>query len=886
MKRYNFDAEKIEELERKAINTSYHYSREEQLEHGDEESQVILALHYIEDNEISLAKEYLESAADKGNSLANYYLAYFWFTDKFGHYHQMHTYENGMKYLEIAANGDDFCEDAAIILGFFYEIGNCVDVSLEKARSYYLKGLSKNPSGKNASIFNEKNADNLKKMAEQYENTNDLLEQNYIKASICYYRAAKLGDIEAAYKYALFYAGFKGITRSYDILFDKLKNISDRYAAACFDIGIMYLNFKNDSVAAFKHFKKACLMDRTNKLYLFMLGYCFSNGIGVTPNINIAEKINLSNSGFDTSSESLFKAGKKQIEERSNYIRGFLLVNIASTHGDVEVKEFLLRLYVKGEGILEDSRIEFALLKELCYNKPRLLPSLAVFFLNQRQFEKAYKYFEEAIYSGSQDAINVAAMGVVAMLNKGNLLLENTNDLVVEECVKFLINHNGKDANIATEYQFALRLAYGYFNGQCIKIDLAKQLLEEMSQAFNEHGHQNIALAERELALLDLFGYGVDSDYYTALEKLDKAIKHGDVVSFCLKELLKSSPCDFDFGRDSSSIDEEEVERAIRYFARVLFVINDDSIFLQNCNEESRRLFRNAIDEIVKKLNNLLRTLKYSVDKDSSDLLFICDNNKDKYDFIKEELNNKLKYEIRDKSVYISDNTAVFIGETQDGQKAIYKFIKKQHGDNEDYSNEVRVMQELGEDPGIIKLLNVGLFENFDILLLEYAEHVDSFRDEEDAIHFAINVCSTLKHMSAKGFIHRDIKPQNLYKRYENNIPVYMIGDFGISKKITDETVKYDGYSTPRYEAPEGQISIKSDLYSLGRCLYEELNSGVCSDDYQKRKPDYCSEELFDIILGLTEDEVDKRLDVDTALKKLISLYSSKYGSEYDFLRI
>lgn len=885
MKRYNFDAEKIEELERKAINTSYHYSREEQLEHGDEEAQVFLALHYIENNEISLAKEYLESAADKGNSLAAYYYAYFWLTEQFGRYLHVNSMEIGMKYLVQAAGDNDFCEDAAIVLGFFYETGNCVDANLGKARFYYSKVLSKNPSGKNASIFSERNVANLKEMAARFENSEDLLEQNYIKASICYYRAAKLGDVEAAYKYALFYAGFKGIAKSYDILFDKLKNISDKSADACFDLGIMYLNFKNDSKAAFKYFQKACLMDRSNKLYLFMLGY-FSNGIGVTPDINIAEEIHLNNSGFDTSPESLRKTGKRLIDEKTNCIRGFLLINIASELGDLEAKKILWHLYSKGRGIFEDKKTAFKLLQELSRIDPFCMMQLGAFLKIEKQYKKSYETFEEVLHKGDIIIANSTAAFILDLIENDNILLENVDDYVVAKCVDCLTKRNDGVRYLATEYQLAIRLAYGYFKGQYLNIEQAKQHLERISQAYEKYGPQNISLAERELALLDLFGYGVDSDYYTALEKLDKAIKHGDEVSYCLKELLKSSPCDFDFGRDSSSIDEEEVERAIRYFARVIFVINDDSIFLQNCNEESRRLFRNAIDEIVKKLNNLLRTLKYSVDKDSSDLLFICDNNKDKYDFIKEELNNKLKYEIRDKSVYFSDNTAVFIGETQDGQKAIYKFIKKQHRDNEVYSNEVRVMQELGENPGIIKLLNVGLFENFDILLLEYAEHVDSFRDEADAIHFAINVCSTLKYMSAKGFIHRDIKPQNLYKRYENNIPVYMLGDFGISKKVTDETVKYDGYSTPRYEAPEGQISIKSDLYSLGCCLYEELNSGICFDNFRKIPPDYCSEELFDIILGLTEDEVDKRLDVDTALKKLISLYSSKYGSEYDFLRI
>jgi serine/threonine protein kinase len=95
----------------------------------------------------------------------------------------------------------------------------------------------------------------------------------------------------------------------------------------------------------------------------------------------------------------------------------------------------------------------------------------------------------------------------------------------------------------------------------------------------------------------------------------------------------------------------------------------------------------------------------------------------------------------------------------------------------------------------------------------------------------ALQICAGLAVAHQQGFIHRDLKPDNVYLINEGGREHVKILDFGISKAITDEAhdTTQTGVllGTPEYMSPEQAqdqpLDARSDLYALGVILYRML---------------------------------------------------------------
>lgn len=96
---------------------------------------------------------------------------------------------------------------------------------------------------------------------------------------------------------------------------------------------------------------------------------------------------------------------------------------------------------------------------------------------------------------------------------------------------------------------------------------------------------------------------------------------------------------------------------------------------------------------------------------------------------------------------------------------------------------------------------------------------------ESSIIKFSLDMSSALTTCEARGILHRDIKPQNIFVSADGT---YKLGDFGIARTLEDNGSLTAGIGTYNYMAPEvynkQHYDHRADIYSLGIVLYWLLN--------------------------------------------------------------
>jgi len=176
------------------------------------------------------------------------------------------------------------------------------------------------------------------------------------------------------------------------------------------------------------------------------------------------------------------------------------------------------------------------------------------------------------------------------------------------------------------------------------------------------------------------------------------------------------------------------------------------------------------------------------------------------------------------------------------------KVLKKQGDTSADvaarFEREARAMSALAH-PNTVRVYDFGSTEHgllfLAMELLEGQLATDRLGGSEelpasDAIVWTQQVLRSIGEAHAKGIVHRDIKPDNIFlARVEGETdPMVKVLDFGIAKAVggdhkLDQFETLDGtvFGTPRYMSPEQAqgkpIDHRSDLYAVGIVLYELL---------------------------------------------------------------
>lgn len=136
--------------------------------------------------------------------------------------------------------------------------------------------------------------------------------------------------------------------------------------------------------------------------------------------------------------------------------------------------------------------------------------------------------------------------------------------------------------------------------------------------------------------------------------------------------------------------------------------------------------------------------------------------------------------------------------------------------------------------PNIVGVYDVGMQDGTHFIVMEHVKGTTLRELLEErtrlaplrAIHLTVQVCSALASAHAHGIVHRDIKPSNIMVDEHDRVKVM---DFGLAfgAAWVHITKPSDVLGTAKYISPEharrDAVDARSDLYSLGVCLYELL---------------------------------------------------------------
>lgn len=153
----------------------------------------------------------------------------------------------------------------------------------------------------------------------------------------------------------------------------------------------------------------------------------------------------------------------------------------------------------------------------------------------------------------------------------------------------------------------------------------------------------------------------------------------------------------------------------------------------------------------------------------------------------------------------------VFLGESlRTKKKVAIKLECKSQGLNF-LQREAQIYRYLGDHPGIIKVKNYGSNDEFNYIVLPLLGKPlsDTCLSNETITNVAVKIIDVIKFVHSKGFIHRDLKPDNFLFADDNCDSIYLI-DFGLAKKYIDNESKH--------------IPLKTGKSIVGSINYSSIN--------------------------------------------------------------
>ncbi|MFA4831571.1 MAG: protein kinase [Patescibacteria group bacterium] len=225
--------------------------------------------------------------------------------------------------------------------------------------------------------------------------------------------------------------------------------------------------------------------------------------------------------------------------------------------------------------------------------------------------------------------------------------------------------------------------------------------------------------------------------------------------------------------------------------------------------------------------------------------------------------------------------------------------------------NEKDALINAGKNPWVVDVLDVVKLEDgreaivmpkikdLDLRFVKNRMGVER-HNERFVADVAAQVCFGLASLHEQGLVHRDIKPENILVHIMSNdrTPYVMIGDLGLVGKLAESplakdvlfdfsaagesvgALPYEGITpantalgTIQYMSPEqlwaGQLSVQSDLFSLGVMMYELLVGERPLDAVVGRK-NYNWDPILSDLYKKIKSPSEMLHEKETLLKKIV----------------
>lgn len=190
----------------------------------------------------------------------------------------------------------------------------------------------------------------------------------------------------------------------------------------------------------------------------------------------------------------------------------------------------------------------------------------------------------------------------------------------------------------------------------------------------------------------------------------------------------------------------------------------------------------------------------------------------------------------------------VYILTNKNGEVSVLKAISSAFGADDEKREEtieqlLQKLEALKECPGAIPIEDYEVrvvrdytqqIAGYDILLrmkrmysLQRVMDETIYLDEAEVIEMALEIASILKEAHAKGIIHGNIKPSNIFiQKGPDNMPVYYLADFASNKIRGYREGNLIGatYCSPESATLGVEEEASDDFYSLGLVIYQLLN--------------------------------------------------------------
>ena len=148
------------------------------------------------------------------------------------------------------------------------------------------------------------------------------------------------------------------------------------------------------------------------------------------------------------------------------------------------------------------------------------------------------------------------------------------------------------------------------------------------------------------------------------------------------------------------------------------------------------------------------------------------------------------------------------------------------------FLREAKIVAKLSH-PNVIPIYDVGTHKEYYYIAMEYEsggelkQRIKNGLSLQEAVSITVQIASALQFAHSNGYIHRDVKPDNILFTAHDKA---LLTDFGVARAY-DSSTKITAVGavlgTPLYMSPEQvqgkSIDHRADLYSLGTVFYEML---------------------------------------------------------------